>query len=414
MTSPAGVKRVESGVPWVESIPAHWRVMPFMAVFSETKERNVGLHEQNLLSLSYGRIVRKSIDGDHGLLPDSFETYQIVERDALIFRLTDLQNDQRSLRTARARERGIITSAYGAARPVGILPNYAEYLLRSYDNSKVFYGFSGGVRQSLKMRDLARMPVIMPPEEEQRALSDYLDRETARIDTLIAKQEQLIKTLLERRGAVLDALTASAAKPRVPLRHVAETITVGIVVQPSKWYQDVGVPALRGTNVKPEALDLDDLVFLSDDGHRAHAKSELRAGDVVVVRTGKSGAAAVVPANLGTANAIDLLIVRPGPGLSGDYLAMVLNAPSARELASREVVGTIQAHLNVGALRSLDIPFPPLDVQVAMVDEWRARAAKIDALVAKAERFIELSKERRAALITAVVTGQIDVTRKAA
>ena len=89
----------ESGIEWIGEIPEKWGVVLLSSLFSHHKSKNVGLQETNLLSLSYGRIVRKDITTSEGLLPESFETYNIVDVDDIVFRLTDLQNDKRSLRT---------------------------------------------------------------------------------------------------------------------------------------------------------------------------------------------------------------------------------------------------------------------------------------------------------------------------
>jgi type I restriction enzyme S subunit len=110
--------------PWIEEIPAHWEERPFFAVAKERRAKNIGMKEDNLLSLSYGNIVRKDINTPNGLLPESFETYQIVEPNDVVFRLTDLQNDKRSLRSAICPERGIITSAYLSVRSEGVLPGF--------------------------------------------------------------------------------------------------------------------------------------------------------------------------------------------------------------------------------------------------------------------------------------------------
>jgi len=107
---PAYPSYQDSGIEWVGDVPSHWLRQPLFALVTERDESNEGMIENNLLSLSYGRIVRKDIDNNDGLLPASFETYQIVEPDDIVWRLTDLQNDQRSLRTAIVRERGSITS----------------------------------------------------------------------------------------------------------------------------------------------------------------------------------------------------------------------------------------------------------------------------------------------------------------
>lgn len=193
-----------SGIPWVGDIPDHWEVSPLGSVLLESKVKNTGMVETNLLSLSYGRIIRKDIESSEGLTPESYATYQIVERDYLVFRLTDLQNDQRSLRTARVLERGIITSAYASARPVGIESRYADYLLRAYDIAKVFYGLGGGVRQSLTFGDIARIPMVIPPVSEQLAIADFLDRENAQIEEVIQEQQRLTDLLRERRAALIS------------------------------------------------------------------------------------------------------------------------------------------------------------------------------------------------------------------
>ncbi|MET8729051.1 restriction endonuclease subunit S [Streptomyces parvus] len=266
----------------------------------------------------------------------------------------------------------------------------------------------------LTAEKLSAIPIPLPSGAEQHAIADYLDRETSQIDVLIAAQERFMRFLRERRGAVVDLLLEEASEHgQVPLRYVAADITVGIVVQPSQWYVDNGVPALRGVNVRPGRIVLDDLVFISDDGHRRYRKSQLSTGDVVVVRTGQSGAAAVIPESLDGANAIDLLVIKPGKRLLGSYLEMVLNTPTTRERSSVEVVGSIQGHLNVAALRALTIPVPPVDKQQEMIDRWREQAEEIDTLIAKTERHIELAKDRRIALITAAVTGQIDIPKEA-
>lgn len=291
-----------------------------------------------------------------------------------------------------------------------ILPRFLYWTLDSEPIARQWGVTAAGVtRVGIRSTDLNKVTIPLPPLDEQRAIADYLDQETAQIDALVAKQEEFIGLLRERRGAVQDRLLLSSDAPLVPLRHITEQITVGIVVQPAQWYVDEGILALRGTNIKPERIDLADLVYLSNEGHARHFKSHLRAGDVVVVRTGQSGTAAVVPPELSGSNAIDLLLVRPNRRLIGEYLAMVLNAPGMREISNQEIVGTIQGHLNVAALRGLNIPVPEISDQRALVSEWRSASINIDALIAKAEEHIDLAKERRSALITAAVTGQFDV-----
>lgn len=175
-----------SGVSWLDPVPAYWQVIPLFSVLQETSRSNIALKEQNLLSLSYGRIIRKPIDTTDGLLPQSFEGYQVVDQGEITLRLTDLQNDQRSLRVGFVPERGIITSAYVNLKgKPGLLTKFLFYQLYAIDVQKVFYALGAGVRQSISYFDLRRIALAIPSPDEQRDIVEFLDHETGRIDSLI-------------------------------------------------------------------------------------------------------------------------------------------------------------------------------------------------------------------------------------
>ncbi|MEV7413281.1 hypothetical protein AB0O04_36325, partial [Streptomyces althioticus] len=197
----------------------------------------------------------------------------------------------------------------------------------------------------------------------------------------------------------------------VPLKYLARHITVGIVITPAKWYVEEGdgIPALRGVNVKPGRIVRDDLVSISREGHAENKKSRLSAGDVVVVRTGQAGAAAVVPQDLDGANCIDLILVRPGSQLDPKYLELVLNSAYAQAHVAQEPVGSIQAHFNVGAMRQIPIPALPVEKQRALAFKASSELDKLDTLVGRLDHQISLLAERRQSLIMDAVTGQLDV-----
>jgi type I restriction enzyme S subunit len=110
-------------------------------------------------------------------LPESFETYQLIEPNDIIFRFTDLQNDKRSLRSAISNYKGIITSAYISVR-TRQNAEYFNYLFRAYDLQKVYYSMGDGMRQSLKIDELNRMPITVPNQQIQTQIANYLDQET--------------------------------------------------------------------------------------------------------------------------------------------------------------------------------------------------------------------------------------------
>lgn len=261
--------------------------------------------------------------------------------------------------------------------------------------------------------EVARVRIPTPPEGEMKKIVNYLDHETAEIDAFINELSSLGPLLAEEHETmrVMTLGSDDADVPRTRLKFCSY-VTVGIVVNPSVWYANQGVPALRGTNIKSERIDLNDIVRITDEGHAFHNKSALSTGDVVVVRTGQAGTAATIPDELDGSNAIDLLVIKPGPTLDGKYLAAYINSRSARRHFEAGTVGAIQGHFNVESLKNLEIPVPPREQQIAHYREWETRKMRMRTASQDIQQAIDLARERRAALITAAVTGQIDVTTK--
>lgn len=194
----------DSGIEWIGKIPAHWEIHPVGYYFDERKNKNRLGKEENLLSLSYGKIIRKDINTNGGLLPESFNTYNIIEADDIIIRPTDLQNDKKSLRTGLANERGIITSAYIALRAKrNLVASYFHYLLHSYDTTKVFYNMGNGVRQGLNFPEFAKLMVIEPPISEQFVIADFLDAKCSEIDFSITDRQAQIVTLEQYKKSLI-------------------------------------------------------------------------------------------------------------------------------------------------------------------------------------------------------------------
>lgn len=206
----------DSGIQWVGEIPVHWPVHPVYSYYGERKNKNRLGKEDNLLSLSYGRVIRKDINTNDGLLPESFNTYNIVEAGDIIIRPTDLQNDKRSLRTGLVKEHGIITSAYIDLCPLKQVDSrYFHFLLHAYDVMKVFYNMGNGVRQGLNYSEFSRLMVFEPPYEEQVAMADYLEIKVTEVDAIIEqKKEQMAVLDAYKRSLIFEYVTG---KKEVPL-----------------------------------------------------------------------------------------------------------------------------------------------------------------------------------------------------
>lgn len=203
----------DSRIDWIGEVPAHWEVKRIADIAKQNKTKNNGMIESNLLSLSYGKIIRKDLNTSFGLLPDSFETYQIVKQDSIILRLTDLQNDQKSLRVGHANEKGIITSAYiGLNFNKSVNSKFAYYLLHAFDLCKVFYWFGGGLRSTMRYEDLKVIPFLIPPLKEQKAIADYLDEKTEKIDQIVITINQQIENLKELRKTLINDVVTGQLK----------------------------------------------------------------------------------------------------------------------------------------------------------------------------------------------------------
>ncbi|MHA6762199.1 restriction endonuclease subunit S [Streptacidiphilus sp. PAMC 29251] len=297
----------------------------------------------------------------------------------------------------------------------GVDWRYLAYYCRSRPFIDAVVARSVGVSYpAISPSEVGDLPVSLPELEEQRRIAEFLDAETARIDQLVAKRSKMRGLLALRRERIVETVLGLEPEGRqslTPLKYLAAKVTVGIVVTPAKWYVDAGgVPALRGLNVKPGRIDIENLVSISAEGNAGNIKSRLSAGDVVIVRTGQAGAAAVVPQQLDGANCIDLILVRPGKKISSKYLQYVLNSNYLRAQVAENSVGSIQAHFNVGSMKQVPIPSIPLAEQERIVAALDEKAGALDLLEQKLNEQEELLAYRRQSLITAAVTGQLDVT----
>ena len=199
----------DSGIEWIGMMPENWPIRALFQLVTQVKNKNSDLSEKNLLSLSYGKIKRKNIDTTDGLLPSSFDGYNIIEANDIVLRLTDLQNDHTSLRVGRSTEKGIITSAYVTIRPMKEVDSeYLYYVLHAFDLKKGFYGMGSGVRQGLNYDEVKMVKLPFAPKEAQRQIVDFLDEQCARIDAVISEKKALITDLDSyKRSLIYEAVT---------------------------------------------------------------------------------------------------------------------------------------------------------------------------------------------------------------
>ena len=209
-----------TGIQWLPEIPEHWNIKYLFQVSHEHYISNKDIHHQNLLSLSYGKIVHKDINTTEGLLPASFDTYQIIEPGNIVFRFTDLQNDHKSLRVGLSKETGIITSAYIAVAVDKdyVLPEYFYYTLHSFDIKKLFYSMGSGLRQSLNYNGIRKLRLPIPPIDEQIKTIAYLDKRITLIEDCKCQRERELQTLNELKQAEIASVVTRGLNPDVPMK----------------------------------------------------------------------------------------------------------------------------------------------------------------------------------------------------
>ena len=205
------VKMKATNIPWLPEIPEHWSCVKLKAFCKDNKEKNKGNIESCVLSLSYGNVIVKQ-NVNFGLVPDNYESYQIVKPGYIILRLTDLQNDHKSLRTGLVKNRGIITSAYVGLVVNNINHEYVHLLLHSYDVMKVFYGMGGGLRQSMSYQDISNLYIPVPPLSEQLAIVSYITDKTAKIDALTGRLQQEIESIKEYKQRLISDVVTGQIK----------------------------------------------------------------------------------------------------------------------------------------------------------------------------------------------------------
>lgn len=283
----------------------------------------------------------------------------------------------------------------------------------------------------LTAEKLAAIPVPIPEGSEQRAIADFLDRETARIDMLIAEQQKLIELLEERRQALIEQRVSCGLDDRASFKPSTLSWTEKV---PSHWRvanirrfaqmktghtPSRSVPEYWGNCTIPwftlaDVWQLRDSrrmylgetsSMISEDGLANSAAELLPAGTVVLSRTASVGFAGIMPTAMATSQ--DFWNWVCGPELEPAYLVYVFRA--MRNEFQALMIGSTHKTIYQPVAAAMRIPVPPLDEQRSIVAHLDERTAKIDALIDESERFIELARERRAALITAAVTGQIDV-----
>jgi len=423
----------DSNVGWMGAVPSHWEILPCRSVVKNLVDKNEGAKDQNYLSLMANvGVILYDNKGDVGnKKPDDLSKCKIVKKGNLVINSMNYAIGSYGM------------SAYdGVCSPVYIvLDTNSElveqrFALRLFENStfqKYLATFGNGIlehRAAIGWDDIKGAYIPLPTKLEQKAILSFLDYETAKIDTLIAKQQQLIALLKEKRQAVISHVVTKGLNPNVPMRD-SGVEWLGEV--PAHWrvskfnyeidflegpgilaydFFEEGVPLLRIQDVKEQFVTDDYKTFLSPSKVKDkwdHFRVKL--GDLIISCSASTGLVSEVDLrSVGAVPYTGLIRLRPLTNrITKDYIFFIVQSNMFFEQINNLQTGSTMQHFGPYHLQQMYITLPSLDEQKNLVRHVKRVIADIDRLIEKAQQAVELMQERRTALISAAVTGKIDV-----
>jgi type I restriction enzyme S subunit len=422
MSFPRYPKYKASGVGWFGDVPEHWSTVRYKNVFTE--KRSVSGAALPSGSISFGRVIFKS---DKVLNELTKATYQEVLAGEFLINPINLNYDLKSLRTGLSDIDTCVSPAYIVLRSGPLADKcYLKYQLHVFDVSHM-KTLGAGVRQTITFGDIGTCPTYIPPLPEQTAIAEFLDRETGKIDELVAEQRRLMELLKEKRQAVISHAVTKGLNPHAPMKPSGiewlGDVPVGWEVIPLRRivaehrqgyystdpYVDSGVKLLRITDLRESGtVDYDSCPRVED--RRDVDEFILRTGDFVFARTGGAGSFGLIgEISERIAYASYLIRFRLYSNALPRFMRFFFLSAHFKGGIQRDIHGGVNQNVHAQDIKNQCFALPPINDQNQIADFLETELAKFDTLTAEAQRAIDLLQERRTALISAAVTGQIDV-----
>ncbi len=432
MSFPRYDKYKESGVEWLGEVPEHWDVKKFRHLFRESPEKIEDEIVGTMLSVSgyRGIEVKEYDDENRRRLDDQLIGYRIVRVGQLVVNTMWLNYAGLGV----SEHEGHVSPAYRCYWINQSLDRrFVHHLLRSGLYVQGYTRLLTGIRpNSLQMSrdDLMEFPVLVPSPSEQNSIAAFLDRETAKIDALIAEQQRLIALLAEKRQATISHAVTKGLNPDAPMKDSGvewlgevpehwevrrvKSVSTFITSGPRGWSERVGddghlfVQSGDLNNSLQVEFATAKRVQVGNDAETS--RTRLSDGDVVVCITGaKTGNVAVCTVVPETAYVNQhLCLIRPNWGILPFFLAMLLKSKIGQTYFDLSQYGLKQG-LSLENIKEAPVLLPPFTEQVSIVAFLEMETAPLDTLTTEAQRAITLLQERRSALISAAVTGKINV-----
>lgn len=297
-------------------------------------------------------------------------------------------------------------------------PNYSKFIRYLFDSSYIRAELQtrtpGVTRVGLSQDTLRNLRVPTPPPYIAAGIADYLDHETAEIDAFVEDQHKILHLVSERRWSAIDRAIEQGTE-RVPLRRLAKYLTSGSRNW-SSLLSESGDPFVRITNISRNHVRIlsEDMEFVAGVEDAEGARAKIQMGDILMSITADLGSVALADESIeGGYTSQHVCLIRPNNQLADPkYVAYALLSSKVKAQIAEKSYGGTKIQLSLEDVRELEIPLPPLQEQRGVAQQCEDYVTTTEGLSSELQRIIALSRERRAALITAAVTGQIDVTAK--
>lgn len=420
----------ETDCDWIGKIPSSWRLLRGRFLFRSVKEINHDMQCKNLLSLTYDGVLNKDFFGSEGLRPKNYNTFQIFQKDDLVFKMIDLENIKTS-RVGIVHEKGIMSSAYirFEAIKTKIKPKFAYWFYYDLYKKEIYNSIGSGVRSTLSPSDLLEMELPVPPIEEQKLISRYLDKKTEQIDLLIEKIEKKIELLKEQRISLINQCVTKGLDPSVEMKdsgvewigeipeHWEITrlkyhgqVLIGLSFDKDDMVNEgEGTLVLRSSNVQNGKVTFSDNVYVKTE---VPNNLFVQQGDILICS--RNGSRNLIGKNcllgeesLGMTWGVFMSVFR---SRNSEFFYWILNSQVFTSQSGLFLTSTIN-QLTVSTLENLLFPFiPDKTEQNKIIDHLKKETQLIDKLIDKEQRRISLLIEYRQSLISSVVTGKVRVT----
>lgn len=431
-------KMKESGVEWIGKIPEKWEIM---------RLKYLG---KSITGLTYSPndVVSEGTNGTLVLRATNIRDRTLSLRDTVFLKSkipTELHTQEGDILICSRSgskhlvgknitiSKDIVGITFGAFMTVfrSEFNNYISKILNSRIFSEQTSLFMTTTINQLTLHTLNNLYIPFPKNTDERSKIVYfLDKETSKIDSDIQKNQKLLELLKEKRQNTINHAVTKGLDRTVPMKNsgiewigeipehwkkskykfLTSRVIVGIAEGSTNSYVDDGIPLIRSTNVRPNYIRTDDLIFINYEFAQRNASKSLKENDILTVRTGYPGISAIVPKELNNSQCFTLLISTPGKEQFPNFLCNWLNSDIAKSIFKVEGWGAAQINISVSILQNIPIFEPPFEEQKQIVDYLDKKTKTIDLLISKVELQIKQLLEFRESLISSAVTGKICIT----